>query len=67
MTTRYSAVQSASESVGGDDAGGKVGLDHTWAYKDTSLDPKNVGKPLRKDFSPTVTRPVWVGRDHSSV
>lgn len=51
----------------GDDAGGRVGLDHSWACKDAGLYPKNIGKPLRKDFRPTVTRPLRLGREHSSV
>lgn len=32
VTTRYSGVLRARESVGGDDAGGWVGQDHTWIF-----------------------------------
>lgn len=49
-------VQRARENVG-EDAGGWVGQDHTWAYKDTGLFPKSSGEPLRKDVNQRVTGP----------
>lgn len=61
MTTGTVGCRPTARVSAGEDAGVRVGLDHSWACKDTALYPKNIGKLLRKDFRLTVTRPLRLG------